>query len=208
MSRRTPQLELPIRMWGGRRAGAGRKPTLGRRPVPHRPRELHDRHCPAHVTLRAASGVPSLRHGRLFLATWSALAVASTPRFRVLHYSVQADHLHLVVEADGPTAFEPGVRGLAIGSQRPRTACSVVRDASGGTGITPDSCARRAKCGMRSSMCCRTFASTFAARAGSTRARRRGGSMGGVIHPKPSSSPRRWPRRAHGSPVWGGAGAG
>jgi len=32
----------------------------------------------------------------------------------VLQYSIQADHLHLVVEADGPTEFERGVRGLAI----------------------------------------------------------------------------------------------
>jgi len=42
------------------------------------------------------------------------LAAASTSRFRLLHYSIQADHLHLVVEADGPTEFERGVRGLAI----------------------------------------------------------------------------------------------
>jgi putative transposase len=42
------------------------------------------------------------------------LAAASTSRFRVLHFSIQADHLHLMVEADGPTDFERGVRGLAI----------------------------------------------------------------------------------------------
>jgi hypothetical protein len=42
------------------------------------------------------------------------LAAASTPSFRVLQFSVQADHLHLIVEADGPTGFERGVRGLAI----------------------------------------------------------------------------------------------
>jgi hypothetical protein len=42
------------------------------------------------------------------------LAAAGTPRFRVLHFSVQADHLHLLVEADEPTGFERGVRGLAI----------------------------------------------------------------------------------------------
>src|SRR4030095_7641426 len=43
-----------------------------------------------------------------------ALAAASTERFRVLQFSVQADHLHLLVEADEPTGFERGVRGLAI----------------------------------------------------------------------------------------------
>jgi putative transposase len=114
MPRRMQQLELRPRTWGGRRDGAGRKPAPGRRAVPHRPRVPHQRHCPAHVTLRASAAVPSLRVGRLLLATRNALAAASAPRFRVLQYSIQADHLHLVVEADGPTEFERGVRGLAI----------------------------------------------------------------------------------------------
>jgi putative transposase len=82
--------------------------------MPHRPRVPHDRHCPVHVTLRASTAVPSLRRGRLLGAAEHALAAASTSRFRVLQYSVQADHLHLVVEANGPTEFERGVRGLAI----------------------------------------------------------------------------------------------
>src|SRR6185436_3316942 len=114
MPRPMQQLELRPRTWGGCRDGAGRKPNPGRRALPHRPRVPHDRRCPAHVTLRASTDVPSLRHGRLLLAARSALASASTARFRVLHYSVQADHLHLLVEADGPTEFERGVRGLAI----------------------------------------------------------------------------------------------
>src|SRR6185503_17268117 len=114
MPRRMQQLEFRPRTWGGRRDGAGRKRTPGRRAVPHRPRVPHVRHCPAHVTLRASAAVPSLRGGRLLHATQSALAAASTPRFRVLHYSIQGDHLHLLIEADTPTGFERGVRGLAI----------------------------------------------------------------------------------------------
>ena len=114
MPHRMQQLELRPRTWGGRRVGAGRKPATGRRAVPHRARVPHDRHCPAHLTLRASSAVPSLRTGHLLVATRSALAAASAPRFRVLHFSVQADHMHLLVEADGPTEFERGVRGLAI----------------------------------------------------------------------------------------------
>jgi hypothetical protein len=34
--------------------------------------------------------------------------------FRVFEYSVQADHVHLLVEADHPTRFERGMRGLTI----------------------------------------------------------------------------------------------
>ena len=125
MTRVSQQLELPVRTWGGRRRGAGRKPAPGRGSVPHRRRLTHDRHCPVHVTLRASAAVPSLRHERLFIAIRNALAAASLSRFRVLNFSVQTDHLHLLVEADEPTGFERGVRGLAIprgegGEPRPR----------------------------------------------------------------------------------------
>src|SRR5262245_48961809 len=114
MARRTRQLDLELRArtWGGRREGAGRKPAVGRRAVPHRTRGIHNRHCPAHVTLRASTALPSLRTTHLRSAAQSALAAASTARFRVLNFSIQADHLHLVVEADGPTEFERGVRGI------------------------------------------------------------------------------------------------
>jgi REP element-mobilizing transposase RayT len=108
------QLTLPIRTWGGRRRGAGRKPHPGRRAVPHRRRVPHERHCPAHVTFRACTAIPSLRSGPLFTVTRRALGAANTDRFRILHFTVQADHLHLVIEADGPTLFARGVQGLAI----------------------------------------------------------------------------------------------
>jgi hypothetical protein len=34
--------------------------------------------------------------------------------FRVVHFSVQADHLHLLVEADDKRALSAGMRGLAV----------------------------------------------------------------------------------------------
>jgi putative transposase len=114
MSTRSRQLELPISTWGGRRRGAGRKPAPGRRKVPHRRRVTHDGHCPAHVTLRATSGLPSLRQDRAFSAVRSALCASSRRGFRVIHFSVQRDHLHLLVEADTPVRFTRGLQGLAI----------------------------------------------------------------------------------------------
>src|SRR5262245_40178805 len=107
-------LPLVVRTHGGRRRGAGRKPAPGRRSVPHRRRKKHDRHCPAHVTLRATSDVPSLSDGRLASVIRAALAASSTSRFRVLHYSIQTDHLHLLAETDEPTGFARGMQGLAI----------------------------------------------------------------------------------------------
>ena len=114
MARASRQLELVIRTWGGRRRGAGRKPAPGRRQTPHRRRTPHDPRCPVHVTLRARSGLPSLRGDAVFGAVRRAFAAASRNSFRLLQFSVQSDHLHLLAEADEPTRLTRGVQGLAI----------------------------------------------------------------------------------------------
>lgn len=114
MARRPRQLALHFATWGGRRPGAGRKPAPGRRSVAHRPRPIHDACCPAHVTLRAVPELPSLRGDALFAALRTALTRASTATFRVLEFSVQADHLHLLVEADGSRALSRGLQGFAV----------------------------------------------------------------------------------------------
>src|SRR5437667_10770862 len=110
------QLSLPApRTWGGRRTGAGRKPTPGRRPgVPHRRRPPHTVAHPLHVTLRTGPAVRCLRSERVFPTVRRAFAAASHGGFRVLQFSVQDDHLHLIVEADDTRALRRGLRGLAI----------------------------------------------------------------------------------------------
>jgi REP element-mobilizing transposase RayT len=113
---RALQLSLPpARTWGGRRAGAGRKLTPGGRAgVPHRTRPAHVAAYPLHITLRAGRTVRCLRASRVFPAVCRALAAASHGGFRVLHFSVQDDHVHLIVEADDTGALGRGLRGLAI----------------------------------------------------------------------------------------------
>jgi REP element-mobilizing transposase RayT len=108
------QLEFEIRTWGGRRAGAGRKRAGGRRRVPHAHRPPHDSYRPMHVTLRATAGLPSLRRDRLFSRIRGAFAAASHDGFRLLQFSVQSDHVHLLVEADSPTRLTRGLQGLTI----------------------------------------------------------------------------------------------
>jgi REP element-mobilizing transposase RayT len=70
--------------------------------------------CPVHITLRAAAGLPSLRGKRVFAAVRAGFRAASNDAFRLLQFSVQADHVHMLVEADGGTALTRGVQGLAI----------------------------------------------------------------------------------------------
>jgi REP element-mobilizing transposase RayT len=115
--RRAVQLELPARTWGGRRAGAGRKPGTRRR-VSHCARPAHRSAHPVHLTLRARAGLPSLRKPRLFAAVRGAIARASRERFRIVHFSVQGNHLHLMVEADDRYALRAGAHGLGIRAAR------------------------------------------------------------------------------------------
>jgi hypothetical protein len=72
--------------------------------------------------MRACAGLRSLRHRSLFPAVREAIAAAGTVGFRVLHFSVQSDHLHLIVEAADKRALASGVKGLAV-----RTAHAVNR---------------------------------------------------------------------------------
>jgi REP element-mobilizing transposase RayT len=99
--------------WGGRREGAGRKRGK-RRTAAHRVRPEHHARHPVHVTLRADRPVPSLRKQRVFVVVRRALAKASRTWFRLLHFSVQADHVHLLVEAHDKVSLSRGMAGLAI----------------------------------------------------------------------------------------------
>jgi REP element-mobilizing transposase RayT len=114
MARRTPkQLELPTaHRWGGARPGAGRKPAPHSGPT-HEPRPPHDRRYPVHVTLRARRDVPSLRAHPTFVSLQRAIGRATRLSFRVIHFSVQTDHLHLIVEAESSETLRRGLQGLA-----------------------------------------------------------------------------------------------
>jgi hypothetical protein len=65
------------------------------------------------VTLRAREGIGSLR-GEIFWEVQRALARANKETFRVVHFSVQTDHVHLIVEAEGRERLIRGVQGLAV----------------------------------------------------------------------------------------------
>jgi putative transposase len=67
-----------------------------------------------HVTMRVRPGMRSLRTDDLYSAVRDALAGASTPAFRLVQFSVQADHLHLLVEASEKRALALGLRGISI----------------------------------------------------------------------------------------------
>jgi REP element-mobilizing transposase RayT len=109
------QGELPL--WrgkrGGWRPGAGRKPGP-KPPVAHEPRERFRAAHPCLVTLKVREGVASLRNGAVIREIEETFRQgAERGEFRLVHYSLQSDHLHALVEADGPQALGRGMKSLA-----------------------------------------------------------------------------------------------
>jgi putative transposase len=66
------------------------------------------------MTLRAVSRLRSLRTQAVFLEMRSSLARASSTSFRILQFSVQADHVHLLLEATDKASLSRGAAGLSI----------------------------------------------------------------------------------------------
>lgn len=71
------------------------------------------RHRPLHLTLRMVKDVGRLRRRRV----WKELRTAflhgcRRPGFRVCHFSVQHNHIHLIVEADDNRTLARGMQGF------------------------------------------------------------------------------------------------
>ena len=98
---------------GGARVGAGRKPLpKGLRQTRHRSRAVHRAAHPVHVTLRAS--LRSLRSQFVAPTVLAALKASNRPGFRVVHHSIQANHVHLIVEAANTRVLSSAMRGLAV----------------------------------------------------------------------------------------------
>jgi REP-associated tyrosine transposase len=114
MARRSPkQLELPYKRRGGKRRGAGRKPKGERAGVSHKRRAKLSRHHPMLVTMRVRAGLPSLRCDAVHEIVRGAIAEASErPGFQVIVYSVQTNHIHMVIEAESQDVLARGMNSL------------------------------------------------------------------------------------------------
>jgi REP element-mobilizing transposase RayT len=123
--KRRQQLELQrFDKNGQRRVGphprAGRPPKGERAGSPHKPRaEVNARH-PQHVTLRVVREVGWLRKPNTYRAIRRALGVALDRHhdFRIVHFSLQGDHVHLLCEASNKLTLARGVQGFQISAAK------------------------------------------------------------------------------------------
>jgi hypothetical protein len=109
------QLPLRLHRRGGKRPGAGRKPKGDRAGMPHQVRAPLASRFPVHVTLRTVDGLSGLRSRACFRAIAGAFRLArSRQTIRLTDFSVQGNHLHLIVEAADAERLSRGMQGLSI----------------------------------------------------------------------------------------------
>ncbi len=105
--------------WGGSRPGAGRPAKHAIASERHQRRAALSPRHPVHVVARVVPAVRQLRAraGRRAIAHALALSLART-EFRIVHVSVLAHRLELIVEADDRIALARGMQGFQIAAAR------------------------------------------------------------------------------------------
>jgi len=114
-----PEQLVLFKKRGGKRRGAGRKPKGHRAGSPHKARpELDSRH-PVHVVLRVVADVGSLRRRCAYRAIREAtITTARREDFRIVHLSLQRNHVHMLVEARTKDALAVGMQGFQISAAK------------------------------------------------------------------------------------------
>ena len=110
----------PASKRGGKRKGAGRKPSGTRARASHAKRPALKPTTPVHITLRVLAVMGVLRRRSLWSALrWATIALASKrDDCRIVQFSVQRDHIHLVVEAQHAKALADGMRAFQISAAK------------------------------------------------------------------------------------------
>jgi REP element-mobilizing transposase RayT len=109
-----------------RRVKAGEAPKRRGRPIkgdragaPHKKRDAFKASEPIHVVLRVEKGLGGLRRRDIYHAVRGAtLVVASREDFRLVHISIQGNHIHLLVEADGKKSLSRGMQAFQISAAK------------------------------------------------------------------------------------------
>jgi len=175
------QLEFTIRTWGGRRKGAGRKPSPGRRSVPHRCR-IAAASCTNRVAplmsrsarVRSCLLSDADRSLRQFKRHWAPPVADDSASFTIVFNRIICTCWWKQTRRRPSSAV---CAGLRYGSRNPSTARCDGKAASGRPGIMRAYFELRARYATRSCTCSTIGASTSRALRASIRARPHGGSM-------------------------------
>lgn len=106
------QLKLNIYKgsWGGRRPGSGRK-RLHSKGVAHRTRELVTKRTPLHINFKFKT---LIRNKHCLKLLKKAIINARSHGLRILHFSLESNHVHLIIEALDNQTLTKGMRSLTV----------------------------------------------------------------------------------------------
>ena len=110
MRKKQTEMNLHKGTWGGRRPGSGRK-QIHSKGVAHRIREEVTRKTPMHINFRFNTSVRNkekLRHLK------RAIMNARSHGLRIIHFSLQSNHVHFIIEATSNEILTRGMRSLTI----------------------------------------------------------------------------------------------
>jgi REP element-mobilizing transposase RayT len=117
--RSEPEQLVLFKQHGGKRRGAGRPPKGKRAGSPHKERPFLHARYPVHVVLRVIGAVRNLRRRCIYQAIREAtLTTARRETFRIIHLSIQRNHIHLLIEADDKRALASGMQGFQISAAK------------------------------------------------------------------------------------------
>ena len=104
---------------GGKRPGAGRKQNGRGRGHAHDVRpDLSSRH-PVHVVLRTLASIPRLRERDTYRELRHVVErYLGRESFRIVHLSIQHNHIHLLVEAENRSVLARAMQSFAINAAR------------------------------------------------------------------------------------------
>ena len=118
------QQEFRFRQHGGARVGAGRKRApAGKRRVSHLSRPTTKARFPVQITKRVHKDVARLRRYELVKVLRRAFvhgcrkaidADGQRVEFRICHFSIQGNHIHLICEATDNVALARGIQGWSV----------------------------------------------------------------------------------------------
>lgn len=105
------QLEFKkVKGWGGKRRGAGRPNRSGQ--VSHGKRPHVNFKKPLHITMRMKDRLASLRNKVMLKQFKLAASQAMGFGVHVIHFSLQKNHIHMIVEAKDNLALHRGMKSL------------------------------------------------------------------------------------------------
>jgi REP element-mobilizing transposase RayT len=104
------QMDLKFRTWGGKRRKSGRK-RIHSKGVAHRVREKVTRRTPLHINFKYRAFI---RNKQCLALLKKAILNSRKHGLRILQFSLQSNHIHLIVEAESNEVLTKGMRSLCV----------------------------------------------------------------------------------------------